>query len=198
MNTAFAWRNRCGETGTAHTMNRTVSFLHRYPAVRPARRATDPAGGGSLLLLRPAGERAVCRARSRPLCARLFPRGRVRPTPYRPHRSTASVCARQAITSIPSPTSISPPSCAPRSRRANRCWRQPAQGTHAISSPTASASAYGASSAYSFQRTMVESYDLRPGAFSYESDPHTARSTRRYRNGGGRTVPVSGYALLRQ
>ena len=25
---------------------------------------------------------------------------------------------------------------------------------------------------YSFQRTMVESYDLRPGAFAYESDPH--------------------------
>ena len=51
----------------------------------------------------------------------------------------------------------------------------------------------------------VDEYDLTPYLTAQvtrrlllRERPAHSRSTRRYRNGGGGTVPVSGYALLRQ
>ena len=162
------------ETGTAHTMNRTVSFctdisLSDLPAGQQIRLAA--AASCSFVLL--VNGQFVAHGPAR--CAHGFFRvDEYDLTPYLTAQVNR-VCLRTAGYNVNSFSYLNQPSflCA-----------EITAGEQVLAATGAGNArdfiAYGVGERirrvqrYSFQRTMVESYDLRPGAFSYESDPHTA------------------------
>lgn len=162
------------ETGTAHTMNRTVSFCTDIPlSDLPAGQQIRLAAAASCSFVLLVNGQFVAHGPAR--CAHGFFRvDEYDLTPYLTAQVNR-VCLRTAGYNVNSFSYLNQPSflCA-----------EITAGEQVLAATGAGNArdfiAYGVGERirrvqrYSFQRTMVESYDLRPGAFSYESDPHTA------------------------
>lgn len=162
------------EAGSARTMNRTVSFcadiaLSALPAGESVRLAA--AASCSFILLVNGQFAAHGPAR----CAHGFFRvDEYDLTPYLT-APVNRVCLRTVGYNVNSFATLNQPSflCAEITAGERVLAATGADGGSSFT-------AYGVGERirrvqrYSFQRPMTESYDLRPGAFSYEVDPHTA------------------------